>query len=167
MIAPLTSFGHRLWLGLQRWAHVLHPEPGLQHLTTWDHLPCEPSGLWKAQPSLRVCGDGDGRRNRASLGHRHGPREDGKHQRRGPWIFPACVSTFGKHPSALVAVVVGGKSEKIYTNVLVTIDIKKKKSKDTTYIKMNVFFLQVSAAFNTLTPSIHFRSCHYTLAMWL
>lgn len=97
------SVGNGLRLGVKRWAHILHPEPGLQHLTTRDHLPRGPPGLRKAKPSLRVCGDGNRWRNRASLGHRHGSREDGKHQRRGPWIFTARVSTTVTRPSALLA----------------------------------------------------------------
>lgn len=140
MTPPLTSFGHRLWLRLQRWAHILRPEPGLQHLTAWDHLPSEPPELRKAQPSLRVCGHGHGWRNGASFGHRHGPREDGKHQRRGPWIFPACVSVFATHPLASVAVNVGGKSDKIYTSVLIAIPIQERKNQKRQYIIRFVFF---------------------------
>lgn len=97
------SVGNGLWLWVKRWAHILHPEPGLQHLTTWDHLPRGPPGLRKAQPSLWVCGDGNRWWERVALGHHHGSREDGKHQRRGPWVFPACVSTIATHPSALLA----------------------------------------------------------------
>lgn len=97
------SVGNGLWLWVKRWAHVLHTEPGLQHLPTWDHLPGGPPGLRKAQPSLWVCGDGNRWWERAALGHHHGSREDGKHQRRGPWVFPACVSTIVTHPSALLA----------------------------------------------------------------
>lgn len=103
MSHPPYSVGNGLWLWVKCWTHILHPEPRLQHLTTWDHLPGGPPWLRKAQPSLWVCGDGNRRWERAALGHRHGSREDGKHQRRGPWVFPACVSTIVTHPSALLA----------------------------------------------------------------
>lgn len=92
-VSPLlASAGHGLRLGVKRWAHVLHPELGLQYLTTRDHFPRRAARLREAQPSVRICCHGSGQRGRASLWHRHGAREDGKHQRRSPWVLPACVS---------------------------------------------------------------------------
>ena len=91
-VFPPASVGHGLRLGAERWAHLLHPEPGLQHLAPRDRFPRGPAGLREAQPSVRVCGDGRGQRRRAPLRHRHGPREDGQRQRWGPRILPDCVS---------------------------------------------------------------------------
>lgn len=89
-----SSVGHGLWLGIKRWAHLLHSQPGLQHFTPWDSVSCRAAGLWEAQPSVWICGDGGGQRWRASLRHHHGPHQDGKCQRRGSWVLPACVSSF-------------------------------------------------------------------------